>query len=91
MLTIIYYEMLNILVYLISLYFADTICIPTKSVDSSRVSVINAKKLFCIYLQRLGTERLQEYYTQFLITSVLSHVKCCHINLFSFEEYKYYY
>lgn len=48
MLTIIYYEMLNILVYLISLYslyFADTICIPTKSIDSSRISVINEKKI----------------------------------------------
>lgn len=38
--------MLNILFYLISIYFADTIYIPTKSVDSSRVSVVNEKNYF---------------------------------------------
>lgn len=41
-----YSEMLNILFYLISIYFADTIYIPTKSVDSSRVSVVNEKNYF---------------------------------------------
>lgn len=45
MLTIIYYEMLNTLFYLISIYFADRIRIPTKTVDSSRVSVVNEKKI----------------------------------------------